>query len=127
MLKLLIRARKAGRLIAPRQVGEFIFPSPDSKSGHLVEWKEDRDVLAKWGKQLRQSYVIAGETLDISERTLKRLLNHKTQDVTMGYGDRDRMWPRLISEQERISRHIIERCPQGSGIRSVALASSNKT
>lgn len=107
MLKSLIRARKAGRLIAPRQVGEFIFPAPNGKSGHIVEWKEDREVLSKWGKQLRQSYVIAGESLDISEPTLKRLLNHKTQDVTMGYGDRDRMWPRLLIEQERISRHFI--------------------
>jgi integrase len=107
MLKCLIRVRKAGRLAAPRQVATFIFPSADGKSGHIVEWKEDRSVLAKWGKQLRQSYVIAGESLDISERTLKRLLNHKTQDVTMGYGDRDRMWPRLLAEQQRISAHIM--------------------
>lgn len=112
MLKSLVRVRKVGRLIAPEQVGDFIFPSPDSKSGHIVEWKEDREVLAKWGKQLRQSYVIAGESLDISERTLKRLLNHKTQDVTMGYGDRDRMWPRLLAEQERISRHFGNLLPE---------------
>lgn len=107
MFKSLIRVRRAGRIIAPRQSGEFIFPSPDSKTGHLVEWKEDRATLSKWGKQLRQSYVIAAESLDISERTLKRLLNHKSQDVTMGYGDRDRMWPRLIADQERISTHIM--------------------
>ena len=108
MLRSLVRARKAGRIAAPRQAGEFIFPSAHSKSGHIVEWKEDRAVLSKWGKQLRQSYVIAAESLDISERTLKRLLNHKTQDVTMGYGDRDRMWPRLVEEQGRISTYIME-------------------
>ena len=108
MLRSLVRIRKVGRMVAPRQIDEFIFPSPTSKSGHIVEWKEDREVLAKWGKQLRQSYVIAAESLDISERTLKRLLNHKTQDVTMGYGDRDRMWPRLVEEQGRISTYIIE-------------------
>lgn len=107
MMKALIRVRKAGRLVAPRQSADFIFPSAESASGHIVEWKEDRAVLAKWGKQLRQSYAIAAETLDISERTLKRLLNHKTQDVTMGYGDRDRMWPRLLIEQERLSRHLM--------------------
>lgn len=107
MLASLIRARKAGRKVAPRQSATFVFPSPDSASGHIAEWKEDRTELAKWGKQLRQSYVIAAEVLDVSERTLKRLLNHKTQDVTMGYGDRDRMWPRLLAEQERISAHIM--------------------
>lgn len=110
MLKCLIRVRKHGRILAPRRSQEFIFPSPDGKSGHLVVWHEDRSVLSKWGKQLRQSYVIAAETLDISERTLKRLLNHQTQDVTMGYGDRDRMWPRLIAEQQRLSAYFSSRC-----------------
>ena len=67
--------------------------------------------MSKWGKQLRQSYVIAAETLDVSERTLKRLLNHKTQDVTMGYGDRHRMWPRLLEEQARMSTYIMSHVP----------------
>jgi Arm DNA-binding domain len=107
MLASLIRARQAGRKLAPRQSATFIFPAAKSKSGHIAEWKEDRDVLCKWGKQLRQSYEIAGEVLDISERTMKRLLNHATQDVTMGYGDRDKMWPRLLEEQGRISAHVM--------------------
>lgn len=107
MLASLIRARRAGRKLAPRQSATFIFPAVKSKAGHIAEWKEDRDVLCKWGKQLRQSYEIAGEVLDISERTMKRLMNHATQDVTMGYGDRDKMWPRLIAEQERISGHFM--------------------
>lgn len=111
MFACLIRARKAGRKAAPRQAATWVFPSTDSASGHIAEWKEDRSELSKWGKQLRQSYVIAAETLDISERTLKRLLNHKTQDVTMGYGDRDRMWPRLLEEQSRMSAYIMGHVP----------------
>ncbi|WP_198147613.1 integrase arm-type DNA-binding domain-containing protein [Erythrobacter sp. AP23] len=111
MLACLIRARKAGRKLCPRQSATFIFPANKSRSGHLSEWKEDRTELAKWGKQLRQTYTIAAEWVDVSERTLKRLLNHKTQDVTMGYGDRDRMWPRLVAEQERISAHIMAQVP----------------
>lgn len=106
MLASLARARRAGRMLAPRQAERFIFPAVKSKSGHLVEWKEGRDVLCKWGKQLRQSYEIAGEVLDVSERTMKRLMNHATQDVTMGYGDRSKMWSRLVEEQERISAHL---------------------
>jgi integrase len=107
MLASLARARRAGCKLAPRQCETFIFPAAKSKSGHIVEWKEDRAELCKWGVDLRQSYAIAAETLDVSERTVKRLLNHATQDVTMGYGDRDRMWPRLIAEQERISAHFM--------------------
>ncbi|AGH50184.1 hypothetical protein G432_12315 [Sphingomonas sp. MM-1] len=107
MLASLARARRIGSKLAPRQSETFIFPAAKSKAGHIVEWKEDRDVLGKWGVDLRQSYTIAAETLDVSERTLKRLLNHATQDVTMGYGDRDRMWPRLLEEQARISAHLM--------------------
>lgn len=107
MLASLARARRAGRMLAPRQAERFIFPAAKSKSGHLVEWKEDRAVLSKWGVDLRQSYTIAGEALDVSERTMKRLMNHATQDVTMGYGDRSKMWPRLVAEQERLSAHMM--------------------
>jgi hypothetical protein len=83
-----------------------VFPA-GSKAGHIVEWKENRDLLGKWGVDLRQSYVNAAEVIDVSERTLKRLLNHKTQDVTMGYGDRDRIWHHLVAEQERMSAHLL--------------------
>ncbi|WP_156441668.1 integrase arm-type DNA-binding domain-containing protein [Sphingomonas sp. CCH16-B10] len=107
MLASLARARRAGRMLAPRQAERFIFPAAKSKSGHLVEWKEDRTILSKWGVDLRQSYTIAGEALDVSERTMKRLMNHATQDVTMGYGDRNKMWPRLVAEQERLSAHLM--------------------
>lgn len=107
MLASLARARRAGRMLAPRQAERFIFPAVKSKSGHLVEWKEDRTILSKWGVDLRQSYTIAGEALDVSERTMKRLMNHATQDVTMGYGDRSKMWPRLVAEQERLSAHMM--------------------
>src|SRR5690606_4775394 len=55
MLACLIRARKAGRKVAPRQAERFIFPAATGSSGHMEEWKERRARLAKWGKQLRQT------------------------------------------------------------------------
>jgi hypothetical protein len=33
----------------------WLFPA-ESEVGHLVEHKEERDVLSKWGNDLRQSY-----------------------------------------------------------------------
>lgn len=106
MLGSLWRARAAGRMMHRKQAETWVFPA-GSKAGHIVEWKENRDLLGKWGVDLRQSYVNAAEVIDVSERTLKRLLNHKTQDVTMGYGDRDRIWHHLVAEQERMSAHLL--------------------
>ncbi|WP_372625062.1 integrase arm-type DNA-binding domain-containing protein [Falsiroseomonas sp.] len=112
MLVCLARARWAGRLLHPAAAARaWIFPAA-SKPGHIVEWREERADLPKWGMDLRQSYVIAAEHLDISERLLKRLLNHATQDVTMGYGDRTRIWAQLLAAQERLSRHIMSHRPR---------------
>jgi len=128
MLAALARVRRAGRAWHPTLSATWIFPAA-SAPGHLVEWKErrapsktrgadDRAWLPKWGNDLRQTYVIAAETLDISERTLKRLLNHATQDVTMGYGDRTRLWPRLLEAQATISAHLMQRWIAPSGAAS---------
>lgn len=124
MLAALARVRRDAQEMHPEQSARrWIFPA-DSSPGHLVEWKETRTApkvrdgakenaperpwLSKWGNDLRQTYVIAAETLDISERTLKRLLNHATPDVTMGYGDRNRVWPRLLEAQAAISAHLMQ-------------------
>jgi integrase len=37
------------------QAKSWLFPA-DSEAGHLVEHKEERNVLSKWGNDLRQSY-----------------------------------------------------------------------
>lgn len=106
MLACLARARRAGRMLRPEAARSWVFPA-HSGPGHIVEWREDRADLPKWVMDLRQSYVIAAEHLDISERLLKRLLNHATQDVTMGYGDRTRIWTQLLAAQERMSKHLM--------------------
>lgn len=122
MLACLARARRAGRVLHPEsRARAWVFPA-GSEAGHIVEWREDRADLAKWGMDLRQSYVIAAEHLDISERLLKRLLNHATQDVTMGYGDRSRIWSQLLAAQERMSRHLLGDAPRSAAGTSNAQA-----
>jgi len=54
MLYCLVRARRAGRILHREQAQRFIFPSV-SEDGHLAEWREHREVLSKFGTDLRQS------------------------------------------------------------------------
>jgi hypothetical protein len=54
MLYSLVRARRAGRILHREQAQRFIFPAL-SNEGHLVDWREHREVLSKFGTDLRQS------------------------------------------------------------------------
>jgi len=55
MILCLVRAIRYGRQIYPAQAHEWVFPA-DSASGHLAETKEDREMLSKWGNDLRQTF-----------------------------------------------------------------------
>lgn len=81
---------------------EFVFPGTrGSSSGHLTEPKNHyRKVREDCGiyftpHDLRRTYITIAESLDISNYTLKRLLNHKINkgDVTAGY---------IITDVERL-------------------------
>ena len=66
MCRCLIRARRLGRMLYPNQADDWIFPA-DSESGHLVEHKENRKILAKWGNDLRQTYRTIGQIAGIAD------------------------------------------------------------
>jgi hypothetical protein len=55
MIRCLVRVMRLGRVLYPTQAQEWLFPA-DSDSGHLVEHKENRATLSKWGNDLRQTY-----------------------------------------------------------------------
>jgi len=55
MIRCIIRAIRIGRMMFPVQSEYWIFPA-DSASGHMVDHKEDRNILPKWGNDLRQTY-----------------------------------------------------------------------
>jgi integrase len=66
-------ARKAGAVMHPGS--PFVFPA-DSESGHLVNWKEDQDILDYWGKSGRHTYTTYAGTLPISNKAVRRMQGH---------------------------------------------------
>jgi integrase len=103
MIRCIIRAIRLGRALYPEQAGSWLFPA-DSETGHLVEHKEERSVLSKWGNDLRQSYRTIAQAAGVSELDVHLLMNHSLPGVNAGYITRDRLLrDHLRSQQERIS------------------------
>ncbi len=90
---------------------EHIFPGP-GKNGHLIEPKKSLyHVTRETGIEftchdLRRTFITFAESLDLPYYALKRLLNHRTSDVTGGYIIIDA--ERLREPVERIAQHILE-------------------
>jgi integrase len=109
MIRCIIRTIRLGRVLYPEQAKHWLFPA-DSETGHLVEHKEDRDVLSKWGNDLRQSYRTLGQAAGVSELDIHLLMNHSLPGVNAGYITRDKLLrDHLRKQQERISAIVTER------------------
>jgi integrase len=107
MCRCLIRAIRIGRMLFPDQADDWVFPS-DSKSGHLVEHKESREKLAKWGNDLRQTYRTVGQIAGIADLDMHLLMNHSVPGVNAGYITRSKlMTDHLRGQQEKLSRVIL--------------------
>jgi hypothetical protein len=85
-----------------------LFPA-DSEVGHLVEHKEERDVLTKWGNDLRQSYRTLAQAAGISELDIHLLMNHSLlPGVNAGHITRDRLLrDHLRQQQQRVSDLVV--------------------
>jgi hypothetical protein len=66
MIRCIIRAIRWGRMTYSVQAQSWLFPA-DSETGHLVEHKEERSVLSKWGNDLRQRYRTLAQAAGVSE------------------------------------------------------------
>ena len=109
MVRCIIRAIRLGRSMYPEQSRTWLFPA-DSKTGHLVEHKEERDVLSKWGNDLCQSYRTLAQAAGVSELDIHLLMNHSLPGVNAGYITRDRLLrDHLRKQQERISAVVIDK------------------
>jgi integrase len=107
MILCLIRAIRFGRRMYPSQASEWVFPA-DSESGHLVEHKEDRAVLSKWGNDLRQSFRTIATAAGVSEFDAKLLMNHAIPGVNAGYVTRHKLLEdHLRSQQQAISSAVL--------------------
>ena len=107
MVRCIIRAIRIGRKMYPVQAQTWLFPA-DSESGHLVEHKEDRADLSKWGNDLRQSYRTLGQAAGVNEVDMHLLMNHSLPGVNRGYITRNRLLSdHLRAQQQRISSLVI--------------------
>jgi hypothetical protein len=107
MCRCLIRARRLGRMLYPNQADDWVFPA-DSESGHLVEHKENRKILAKWGNDLRQTYRTIGQIAGIADLDMHLLMNHSVPGVNAGYITRAKLLSdHLRGQQEKISELIL--------------------
>src|SRR6202012_5012893 len=103
----LIRALRGGRMLFSEQAKSWLFPA-DSEPGHLVEHKEERNVLSKWGNDLRQSYRTLAQAAGVSELDVHLLMNHSLPGVNAGYITRDRLLrDHLRQQQQGISDLIV--------------------
>lgn len=90
MILCLTRAIRFGRFVFPFEANSWLFPS-DSESGHLAEQKEDRDVLGKWGNDLRQTFRTLATAAGVSEFDARLLMNHAIPGVNAGYISRHKL------------------------------------
>jgi integrase len=110
MIRCIIRAIRWGRIMYCEQAKSWLFPA-DSEPGHLVEHKEERAVLFKWGNDLRQSYRTLAQAAGISELDIHLLMNHSLPGVNAGYITRDRLLrDHLRHQQQRISELVVRNC-----------------
>jgi site-specific recombinase XerD len=107
MIRCIVRTIRLGRIIHPELAKLWLFPA-DSQTGHLVEHKEERGALSKWGNELRQSYRTLGQAAGVSELDIHLLMNHSLPGVNAGYITRDRLLrDHLGIQQQRISEMVI--------------------
>lgn len=103
MILCLIRVLRFGRQMQPSQAQKWLFPA-ESASGHLAETKEDREVLSKWGNDLRQTFRTIATAAGVSEFDAKLLMNHSIPGVNAGYVTRHKLVEdHLRSQQQAIS------------------------
>jgi site-specific recombinase XerD len=109
MVRCIVRAIRLGRMMYPEQSKIWLFPA-GSETGHLAQHKEERDVLSKWGNDLRQSYRTLAQAAGVSELDIHLLMNHSLPGVNAGYITRDRLVrDHLRKQQERISTIVVEK------------------
>lgn len=119
MVVCLTRAMRFGRQMHPLEAREWIFPA-DSTEGHLVEHKEDRAVLSKWGNDLRQTYRTVATLAGVSELDAHLLMNHTAAGINAGYITRHKLLKdHLRAQQQAISTLIFGALNATSASRAV--------
>jgi integrase len=107
MVRCLVRAIRASRFLLPDQAATWIFAG-ESREGHMTVHREERQVLSKFGNDLRQTYRTVGQAAGLSELDCHLLMNHSLPGVNAGYITRAKLLVgHLRKAQEEISRLVI--------------------
>lgn len=101
MILCLARVIRLAQHCYPLQT-DWLFPA-DSDSGHLAEQKEPREVLAKWGNDLRQTFRTVATAAGVSELDARLLMNHAVPGVNAGYISRHK----LLEDHLRVQQQAI--------------------
>lgn len=107
MILCLVRAIRAGRMLMPDNKEGWIFMG-EGEEGRMVEHKENRKVLSKWGNDLRQTYRTVGQIAGLSEIDLHLLMNHSLPGVNAGYITRAKLISgHLQNVQEKLTETFL--------------------
>jgi integrase len=107
MILCIIRALRAGRMLMPDNKEGWIFMG-EGEEGRMVEHKENRKVLSKWGNDLRQTYRTLGQIAGLSEIDLHLLMNHSLPGVNAGYITRAKLISgHLQKVQEKLTETVL--------------------
>lgn len=107
MIRCLVRAMRASRMLHPDAAETWIFAA-DSEEGHITEQKEDRATLSKWGNELRHTYRTIGQEVVLSSIDMHLLMNHSLKkDVNTGYITRSKLRDHLRASQQTLSDYMI--------------------
>jgi len=108
MIRCLLRAMRAGSMLHPEAAETWIFAA-DSEEGHIVEQKENRGTLSKWGNDLRHTYRTLGQAAGLSPVDMHLLMNHSVKGVNEGYITRSKLLnDHLRASQQTLSDFIIK-------------------
>ena len=107
MICCLMRAIRISRMLHPEAAETWIFAA-GGEEGHIVEQKEDRGVLSKWGYDLRHTYRTIGQEVLLSPIDMHLLINHSVKkDVNTGYITRSKLSDHLRASQQALSDFMI--------------------
>ena len=107
MILCLMRAMRFSRRMHPDHANQWVFAAA-SDMGHIVEQKEERDVLSKWGNDLRQSFRTLAQMAGVSEFDARLLMNHALPGVNAGYITRHKLLEdHLRSQQQAVSKVLM--------------------
>ena len=122
MVRCLIRAMRASRMLHPEHAQTWIFAA-DSGAGHMTVHREPREVLSKFGNDLRQTFRTVGQAAGLSELDSHLLMNHSLPGVNAGYITRAKLLVgHLRKAQEDISQLVMSQSG-AEGVRWPAIPS----